>query len=178
MNRDIEAADSAITGSGEMPKSDFLRWARSSDLATQARAFHLAWNAWERITPRLTLDEQCDVIADSLLTCLAQNPTPDDADDFIQSGFEAGHTLAFWLKHLSRVPEAVHIIEHVVERLEQLYRESDARGRNRIETGALEHIFEAPSLRGYFDSWANDVELRPAYESAIAWGRAHSDDAH
>jgi len=77
----------------------------------------------------------------------------------------------------SVIPAASDVIAIVSKRLEQLYRESDAEGRNRIETGALEHVLEAPRLRPYFEHWAQDGELREAYEPALAWGRAHSDDA-
>ena len=117
------------------------------------------------------MEEQCEVMADYLLACLSGNPAP---DEFIHSGFEAGHALASCLKNWSAIPAASDAIAIVAKRLEQVYRESDPQGRNRIETGALEHILEAPRLRRYFEHWAQDAELREAYEPALAWGRAHS----
>ena len=46
--------------------------------------------------------------------------------------------------------------------------------RNRIETGAVEHIFEEKGLRKYFEHWRRDPDLRTAYELCLAWGKAHS----
>ena len=43
------------------------------------------------------------------------------------------------------------------------------------ETGAPEHILEAPGLRRYFEHWGDDAILRDSYEAALAWGLAHSD---
>jgi hypothetical protein len=173
MNSPLDEVEAAISGSGMVRKVDYLRWASSSDLGVQARAFHLSANAWGRISPEPTMEEQCEVMADYLLGCLSGNPVP---DDFIHSGFEAGYALASCLKHWSFSPRAADVIAIVAKRLEQLYRESDPQGRNRIETGALEHILETPRLRPYFEHWGQDAELRDAYEPALAWGRAHSDD--
>jgi hypothetical protein len=176
MADDRHEVEAAMAGSAEVPKSDYLRWARSPDLAVQARAFHLSSTAWNRISPEPTMDEQCELMTDYLLACISRNPPPDDPDDYLHFGFEAGLVLAACLKHWSGFPEAPDIIPVVAKKLERLYRESDAQGRNRIETGALEHILEARRLRRYFDYWAQDLELREAFEHALAWGLAHSDD--
>jgi len=174
MNSDLRGIEDAIAGSGIVPKNDYLRWARSGDLATQARAFHLSGNAWRRIVPEPTMDEQCDVMADYLLACVSVNPDP-DGDDFLHSGFDAGYTLAAWLKHLGRIPNAVDVIPRVSRRLEDLYRAADSDGRNRIETGVLEHVLEAPGLRRHFEHWGQDPVLREAHGPALEWGLAHED---
>jgi hypothetical protein len=174
MNSERHEVEAAIAGSAVVPKGDYLRWASSRDVAVQARAFHLSAGAWDRISPEPTTEEQCGVMADYLLVCLSSNPAP---DDYIHSGFEAGHALASCLKHWVGLPDTSEVIASVAKRLERRYRESDPEGRNRIETGALEHILESPRLRRYFEHWAQDAELREAYEPALAWGLAHADDA-
>jgi hypothetical protein len=63
------------------------------------------------------MDEQCRFMANYLRTCLNANPAP---DDYIHSGFEAGHTLAAWLKHLQAMPEASSIIASVADHLAAL----------------------------------------------------------
>lgn len=173
MISELNEVEAAISGSAEVPKGDYLRWARSRNLAIRARAFRLSANSWHRISPEPTMDEQCQVMADYLLACLSADPAP---DDFVHSAFDAGHVLASCLKRWTTIPAASDNIAAVGKWLEQLYRESDPQGRNRIETGALEHILEAPRLRRYFDHWSQDPELRQAYEAALAWGLAHPDD--
>jgi hypothetical protein len=173
MSSELEQLDAAIAGSAVISKSDYLGWASSPDLPIRARAFHLSAYAWARISPEPSMDEQCEVMGDYLLACISTNPAP---DNFIHSGFEAGHALASWLKHLSGIPSADGVIQRVAKNLERLYRDADAQGRNRIATGALEHILEAPRLRSYFAHWEQDAQLREAYEPALSWGRAHSDE--
>jgi hypothetical protein len=119
------------------------------------------------------MEEQCEVMLDYLLACISRNPTP---DDFILSGFEAGHELASCLKHWSRIAGTSDVIAGAAKRLETLYRLADAEGRDRNETGALEHILEAARLRPYFEHWAEDATLSEAYRPALEWGRAHPDD--
>lgn len=77
-------------------------------------------------------------MTDYLLECIASNPQ--GSDDYVHSRFEAGHSLAAWLKHLIAIPEAASVIADVAARLEKLYRAGDADARTRIEQGALEHI--------------------------------------
>jgi hypothetical protein len=175
MNSELRDVEAAISGSAVVLKSD---WG-SGEMRPHATCDGPRLVTWQCkrapfICRPITLDEQCEVMADYLLACLSSNPA---SDDFIHSGFEAGHALASCLKHWSAIPAASDVIAIVVKRLAELYRESDAEGRNRIETGALEHMLEAPRLRSYFEHWAQDAELREAYEPALAWGRAHSDDA-
>lgn len=166
---DVEAA---LASSAVVPKQTYLTWAREGDLGTQARAYKLSATAWARIQPKPTMHEQCGFMASYLLTCLATNPEP---DDWVHSGFEAGHELAAWLKHLVARADANEVVTRVASDLERLYRVADAAGRNRIETGALEHILESRALRGYFKHWAEDDVLREGHRFALEWGVAHGE---
>lgn len=69
------------------------------------------------------------------------------------------------------------MIAEVADRLEQVFRAGNPDTRNRIETGALEHILEKPSLRPYFSHWKEDPVLHEAYEPAMLWGLAHQDES-
>jgi len=171
MTSELQKVEAAIFGSAAVDKADYLRWARSSDLATQARARHLSVYGWERISPEPTMEEECEVMFSYFLTCISQDPNP---DDFIDSGYTAAHDLAFSLKHLGGIAGTSGIIAGVAKKLELLYRECDSEGRDRIRCGALEHILEAPGLRPYFEHWARDPVLHAAHESALEWGLAHT----
>jgi hypothetical protein len=174
-NAELEAA---MTGGGIIAKPRYLRWARSKDLSTRARAYALSATAWDRIQPEPSMVEQCEAMAGYLLECLATDPP---TDGFIHSASTAGHELAAWLKHLSGNPEARGLIAAVATRLEALYKRSDPKGRDRIGTGALEHMLESSSLRPFFAHWQEDPALAEAYEPALRWGLAHSEgppDAH
>ena len=92
-------------------------------------------------------------------------------------GFEAGREIAVWLKHLAAIPAAIAVIENMAARLALAYRAADASTRDRIETSTLEHLLESPRLRPFFRSWSADPVLREAYQPALEWGLAHSEDA-
>ena len=166
----------ALAGTDAIAKSDVLRWMRDGDLLTRARVYHLTAKAWSRIQPELTMDEQCDFMADYLLECIESNPDPQMREDYLHSGFDAGHSLTAWLKHLVARPEAARVIADVAARLEKLYRAGNEQTRTRIEQGALEHILEKPALRPYFSHWQRDPVLREAYEPALLWGLEHTDE--
>jgi len=165
--REVEAA---IEGTGTISGSELSRWVRQGDLATRARVHALTATAWARIQPEPTMREQCDFMADYLLECLAENPA---TDGYLHNGSEAGHAIAAWLKHLAGIPEAAGVIAAVAGRLEALYRGSERVVRDRIETAALEHIFEAVRLRPFFEGWRRDPALRGAFARALEWGSAH-----
>jgi hypothetical protein len=163
--------ESAIQGTGPIEKPDILRWIEDGDLATKARVYALTASAWSRIRPAMSMDEQCGFMSEYLLECLATNPDGDD--DYLHGGFEAGHAIAGWLKHLLSMPETAVVIANVAAGLEALYRRGDQDTRIRIEQGALEHLLEEPRLRRFFAHWETDPLLREAYEPALEWGVAH-----
>ena len=156
---------------GPIDRARVLNWMTQPDLETRALVYSLTDNAWSRITPELTMEQQCSFMQKYLLDAVGANRRDEEC---IHSGFEAAWELAAWLKHLYCLPKTEKIIARVVADLEQLYRTSDAETRNRIETGAVEHIFEEKGLRKYFEHWRRDPDLRTAYELCLAWGKAHS----
>ena len=116
------------------------------------------------------MTEQCSFMETYLFQCLLQNP---DSEDYLHSGFEAAWELAAWLKHLEGIEGTEGFIAGVVQKLTEAYRAADEITRNRIETGAVEHILESRTLRKYFASWEADPVLGQAYELCLEWGKAH-----
>ena len=141
-----------------------------SDLETRAIIYELTNKAWSRISPEPSMDEQCAFMSEYLLACIKVNQSD---QEYIHSGYEAAWELAAWLKHLGTLEGTEKVIARVVRDLEKLYRLSDAKTRNRIETGAVEHILEDRRLRRFFLHWREDPELKSAYELCLEWGKAH-----
>ena len=162
--------ETAISEAGTIAKSDYVRWSRQGDLATRARVYALAASHWSRIQPAPQMAEHCAFMADYLVECLLMNPP---GDDFVHGGFEAGYEIAAWLKHLANDADGKAVVADVARRLATAYKTSDAKTRNRIETGALEHALEAPKVRPFFSFWASDPVLMEAYGPARRWGLAH-----
>jgi hypothetical protein len=165
--------ESALSGTGTIPRAIYERWIRG-DLRTRARVYALTASQWSRIHPEPAEAEHCRFMADYLLECLLQNP---EGDDFLHRGFEAASEMAAWLKHLAKIPDGNVVLTDVASRLAVAYTAADSTTRNRIETGTLEHALESPAVRRFFDSWATDPILRDAYEHALVWGVAHTEDA-
>jgi hypothetical protein len=160
----------ALQSNSSIPRADVCRWMADSDLETRALIYELTDKGWSRISPEPTMDERCAFISAYLLTCIETNQTD---QEYVHSGFEAAWELAAWLKHLRTLQGTEKVIAHVVRDLEELYRRSDAKTRNRIETGAVEHILEDKRLRKFFLHWREDPELTAAYELCLEWGKAH-----
>jgi hypothetical protein len=87
------------------------------------------------------------------------------------------YEIAAWLKHLVNETEAKSVVAEVALRLATAYKASDAKTRNRIETGALEHALESPRVRPFFSLWASDPVLKDAYGPALEWGLSHTEEA-
>ena len=160
----------AMDGKDPIPKERVLGWMREPSLETRGAVYVLSDREWNRIHPELSMEEQCTFIGNYLIECLASDPPE---TDWVHSGFDAGHLLAGWLQHLYGIAATKSVVANVAAQLTVAYRNSDEVVRNRIETAALEHIFEQPALRVYFDEWRADPGLREAYECAVRWGDDH-----
>jgi len=162
----------ALNGAGPISKERVLSWMRESDIKTRGAVYVLTNRAWTRITPELSMEEQCSFMASYLIECLVTDPKK---SKWVHSGFYAGYEIVAWLKHIRRIPGHSKVIIAVAAQLTRAYKQADDETRNRIETFTLEHVFEDRSLRPFFAEWRDDPEIRDAYDRAIAWGDAHSD---
>jgi hypothetical protein len=170
LSREVEVA---LSATGPIPKAEYERWV-CGDLPTQARVYALTASHWARIDPEPSAAARCRFMADYLIGCLIQNP---ESDGFLHTGFEAGYEIAAWLKHLAQTVDGSASLTDMANRLAVAYKAADPTTRNRIETGALEHALESRAVRPFFDDWGTDPMLRDAYEHALAWGIAHTEQA-
>jgi hypothetical protein len=166
----VDEVVDALNGKDPIPKERVLAWMREPSLATRGAVYVLTDREWSRIQPELSMQEQCTFMGNYLVECLASDPPE---TDWVHRGFEAGHLLAAWFKHLHGIAGTKQVLTSAAAQLTEAYRKSDKKARNRIETGALEHIFEQPALRAYFVEWRNDPELGEAYKWAVRWGDDH-----
>jgi len=154
-----------------IPKEDVLTWMQEKDFEIRGAIYELTSKAWNRIQPELTMEEQCSFMLHYLVDCIRDNHQD---TEWSHSGFEAAWEFASWLKHLNKIPGTEGILATAARELTAMYRAGDDDLRNRIATGALEHIFEVKNLRKYFDEWQADPELKEEYEACSGWGNAHS----
>lgn len=164
-----------IKSQEQIPKQKIIDWIAQGETRTLGALYVLTDVGWERIQPALTMQEQCSFMLKYLMECLDANPVDTGDDDYLHSGFEAAWEIAAWMKHLQHMAEAAPILKAITADLEALYRRGDYALRRLIITGALEHIFENKRLVELFDYWRDDSELKPAYDAALEWGKAHSD---
>jgi hypothetical protein len=160
----------ALGGKDPIPKERVLAWMREPSLETRGAVYVLTDREWSRIRAELSMEEQCTFMGSYLVECLASDPPE---ADWVHGGFEAGYLLAAWFKHLHGTSGTRNVLAGAATQLTDAYRKSDEKSRNRIETGALEHMFEQPALRAYFADWRDDPDLREAYKWAVRWGDDH-----
>jgi len=163
----------ALSSEAEIARDDVRRWIDSGDLLTWSAVYALTREAWSRITPEMTADEQVDFMRRYLLRCIDENPTP---GDYLHGGYEAAWELAGALKEWRRRGSRIAaIVRGVSLDLEKLYRRGDPATRNRVLCGVMEHAFEDPAVRPFFTGWDRDPELREAYRLAVEWGASHEE---
>lgn len=164
--------DDVLDSNTAIAREQVIEWINdANDLTTLSRLYRLTDEGYYRITPELGMDATCGLILRYLLECIRQNIKNDDA---IQSRFEAAASLHLWLRHLSDAENTASVITRAARAITDLFL-SDEATQDTIETGFLEHALESAALRPYFDFWASDDRLRPAWERALEWGRAHPD---
>src|SRR3989338_6073670 len=87
-----------MDGTCPIDKHRLVKWMQQGDLRTRAAVYELTRQAWNRIQPGITMEEQGNFMASYLLECLMTNPQ--SKDDYLHSGFSSGGELAAWRKYL------------------------------------------------------------------------------
>ena len=165
-----EAIQLAIESDELIERERVRLWIRDAkDLKTVALLYRLSYEAWSRIEPNLEKDESCLLICRYFLLCIAENPS----EGIGRNRYEAAGDLEEWIDHLSSMDGTQENLEEVAAAVTKLYLESDEEIRAAIETGFLEHVLEQARLRPLFAHWADDEQLKAAWEPALAWGKAH-----
>ena len=165
--------DAVLFNNEPISRGKVVGWIENTtDLPTLSKLYRLTGDCYNRIQPDLGIEATCGLIQRYLLECIRQNVT-DDAD--IQNRFEAAQTLQAWFYHLVEMEGTSAVLTRVASAITDLFLTGDEKIRNVIETAFLEHVLETASLRPYFEYWARDARLRPAWERGLEWGKAHPD---
>ncbi len=163
--------DAAISGQGSIPRETVVRWiAAADDIFTLSTLYRLTDEAYYRIQPELGRDTTCRLVLHYLLECIRQNVT---GNDEVEDRWEAARTLHAWFCSLNEKKGTASVLKGAAEAITRTFLEGDTEIRNAVEQGFLEHALEMPGLRPYFEHWASDDRLRPAWSRAIEWGDAH-----
>ncbi|WP_281184531.1 hypothetical protein [Trichlorobacter lovleyi] len=152
-----------------IPRDLILSWMQEKDLEIRGAVYTLTSKAWYRIQPELTKEEQCYFMLHYLLDCIRED---NQEPEWSHTGFDAAYEFERWLKHLGKNPEAEDIIVAAARELTATYRAGGEKLKERIVTGALEHVFEARSLRRFFAEWRAAPDLKDAYDRCVEWGDA------
>lgn len=167
--------DKALSGSGPIPREQVVAWITAtsdSDLATLSKLYRLTGEGYYRIQPELGREPTCTLIQRYLLGCIRDGVADNDK---IQGRYEAAQTLHVWFRHLGGMDGTSGVLTTAANGVMNLYLEGGEDIRVAIETGFLEHALETAALRAYFEHWASDSRLQPAWSRALEWGEAHPD---
>jgi hypothetical protein len=166
-----KAAESALAGSGSIPRERVVAWCNEAqDVRTLALLYRLTGEAYDRIEPELGMRETCALVSRYLLECIRT----DTRDGVAFTRYEAASALESWFDHLSdALEDTTGILCESVRALTSLYLASSADIRLAIETGFLEHALEQERFWPLFQHWQGDERLRESWEAALAWGKAH-----
>jgi hypothetical protein len=167
--------DKALSGDGPIPRKQVLAWINAtpdSDLPTLSKLYKLTDKGYYRIQPELGIEPTCTLIQRYLLGCIRYGVADDDG---IQERYEAAQTLHVWFRHLGGMDGTSEALTTAANGVMKLYLESGEDVRVAIETGFLEHALETRALRAYFEHWASDSRLQPAWSRALEWGETHPD---
>lgn len=167
--------NAALSSEGPIPKEKILAWidaAADSDLATLSKLYRLTGEGYYRIQPELGKEPTCALIQRYLLGCIREGVTENEE---IEERYEAAESLHAWFRHLLGMENSSTLLATAAKAVTTLYLESDENTRTAIETGFLEHALETAALRPYFEHWASDPCLQPAWNRALEWGKANPD---
>jgi hypothetical protein len=166
-----ELLQKTLSATGPIPREQVVAWSRmAGDIESLRLLYELTDVAYDRIQPSLGQEETCGVIRRYLLTCISADPK--DGRAFAR--YEAARVLVGWFQHLSDMPEeTADVLQASAAAVTQLYLGGNDDVKTAIETGFLEHVLEDEEFRPLFSDWAQDDRLREAWNSALAWGKAH-----
>lgn len=158
---------------GEIPLDAILDALDGKDICDMAIARDLLVYDIGRINPRPTLEDVGHRLVDYYIKCIMRNPKKKDCVQ-VHSPFEAAKELQrlfeFWVS--SESSQVVNQIDYLVHAVTELYRRSNEKIRNILETGFLEHVFEIKNNRHFFDHW-KAPPFADAFSASERWGDSH-----
>ncbi|HYM62872.1 MAG TPA: hypothetical protein VEZ11_18445 [Thermoanaerobaculia bacterium] len=158
-----------LGGNDRIPASELRQWTASGDIRLWALVCELLRVAETRIEPAPPPEEIADLMRRYFVRCIDENPRP---GEYLHGGYEAAWDLAQYLKRWAILGLSAPI-EATAADLAAIYARSDDAAKNRVICGVLEHAFEEPRIRPFFEHWSRDLDLRDAYRLATEWGVAH-----
>ena len=164
----------ALSDNGPIPKERVLSLidaAADSDLSTLSKLYRLTGEPIIELTPNWVESARA-AIQRCLLGCIRDGVAKSEE---IQERYEAARSLHVWFRQLAGRDGTSALLTRAGGGVTNLYLDSGEDVRDAIETGFLEHALETVSLRQYFEHWAADPRLRPAWTLALPWGKAHPD---
>jgi hypothetical protein len=165
--------EAAFISQDPIPRDKFLIWLKSAnDLPTLAKLYRLHGEHYYRIQPDLGKEASCSLILRYLLECIRQDV---QANDEIDSRWDAARVLHVWLRQLYESKDAADVIARAAQAITDLFLTSGKDVRLAIEQGFLEHALETAALRPYFEYWSHDERMQEAWKAAIAWADDHPD---
>ncbi|HET6266721.1 MAG TPA: hypothetical protein VFG11_03315, partial [Acidobacteriota bacterium] len=103
--------------------------------------------------------------------CIKKNPR---SSDYMDSRYEAAWSMEGWFRYLvNQLPETKDVIDETVSEVTSFYLSSKEPVRLAVINGFLEHLFETPKLRSYFQHWKTNPILAEGYNWALLWGKDH-----
>jgi hypothetical protein len=141
----------------------------ADDIETLGLLYRLTSEAFGRIQPPLDLNETCTLIRQYLLRCIEESPECDG----VLRRYEAAAVLESWFDHLVDLEGSELVLQQAATAITELYLRGDVGIRDAIQNGFLEHLLEQSRLRKFFEHWSGDPRLRPAWNAALSWGKAH-----
>jgi hypothetical protein len=168
MNNELEDVTQELLSEsvGNIDAKRVFIWMQNDDIEVLGATFKLLHKNehYSRIVPPLCFADYHRFHLRYYERCLRVNPNGTWSD----SRYSAAHSFVVWFEGIwedtSHPREALGELKSL---LENLYREGDEELRCCIVTGVLEHLFENPSIREFFDDWKRHSVLRSAYSQAV-----------
>jgi len=120
----------------------------------------------QRVSPPLEFDEVFDFILRYYEFCFRTDPK----SQWANSRYSAGWDLTGWFTQMWDEERNTKYFQAIKSMLERLYVAGNAELKKCIEDSVIEHLFERKPIRKFFEDWAHNPQLRPAYDQAKLWG--------
>ncbi|MGA9390244.1 MAG: hypothetical protein WBV69_07330 [Candidatus Sulfotelmatobacter sp.] len=142
-------------------------WIRSDDTDTLGATYGFLSNAGHvrRVSPPLEFDEVFDFMLRYYAFCLRTDPK----SRWANSRYSAGWDLTGWFVQMWDEKRDAKYFGLIKSMLGKLYVEGNVELRKCIDNAVIEHLFERPPIRKFFEDWARDPELRASYDHGKLW---------
>ena len=173
----IEEIRASFDDDQEVPQETVRRWMEAVDSEVLGCLFSFLSRSRfsQRVAPPIPVVELDEFARRYLLQCINTNPQ----SEWTLGSYDAAWATWQWLEWLAKTGDPAGRLPLWRDALARAYKAGDARVREVLVNGTIEHIFENRSLRKLFRIWMDDPDLGAAYRDGMAWvtegGAEHSD---